>query len=139
MPAYSFSLADFEWMIPQGAKVRTTRLMGDGMRFEQAKKAMEEERPARLYWKQRTKNCRLLLEAPIRQVAPVKFGETWHFSVNGRELGDHAMSKYANEEGFKLWGYFVRVIEDLHGEDFRDFDYYTVKWGELRPEGVPGA
>lgn len=70
-PAYSFSLPDFESLIPEGIKVRTTRLLKDGKRYEQALKSMAEGRPVRLYWKQRSKDCRLLLEAPIVEVEKV--------------------------------------------------------------------
>jgi hypothetical protein len=159
MPAYSFSLPDFEILIPQGIKVRTTRLFKDGKRYEQALKAMRENRPARLYWKQRTKDCHLLLEAPIVEVERVKMYPGTAYMERRPTLDDlkyrmrlvigtdptlatwAERDRYAREEGFSdlsargglnAWESFLEALFRLHGLDFWKEPLYTVKW--QRPE-----
>lgn len=148
-PAYSFSLHDFESLIPEGIKVRTTRLLKDGKRYDQALKAMAEKRPVRLYWKQRTKECRLLLEAPIVEVEIVKMYPCaddekhptidevkYHMMLerNGRMTTYAQRNRYAQEEGFNdddqlsPWENFLEGLFRLHGMDFWKERLYTVKW-----------
>ena len=148
-PAYSFSLPQFESMIPNGAKVRTTRLYKDGKRYEQARKAMAEDRSARLYWKQRTKECHLLLEAPIVEVEIVKMypyaEDEKHPTVdeikydmalemNGQTTSYAQRNRYAEEEGFSgddqlsPWECFLEAMFRLHGMEFWENPLYTVKW-----------
>lgn len=153
MPAYSFSLPQFETSIPEGIKVRTTRFLNDGMRFDQARKAMIEGRPARLYWKQRTKDCHLLLEAPIVEVETVfmypaakdmlrptadELRYRMVLEMKGRVTNHAQRNLYGREEGFAgdnqltPWESFLKAFFRLHGIDFVDQPLYTMKW--QRPE-----
>jgi len=137
MTALSFSQPQFEIQIPKGEKVRTTRLLGNGKRYLQFFHSMNDKKPVRLYWKQRTKDCRLLLEVPIIEMGVLKFGVDDNFLP---QYGSHFMNfsemeRYALEEGFSSWKEFIIVIEKLHGPDFRGFDFYTLKWrAELSKE-----
>ena len=138
MTAISFSQPNFENQIPKVEKVRTTRLLGNGKRYLQHLHSMNDGKPVRLYWKQRTKDCRLLLEPKIIEMGELRFGVDDNFrpQYGSTFLSDERMKEYALEEGFSSWAEFQAVIEKLHGSNFRDFDYYTIKWRRL---SIPDA
>ena len=142
MPAYSFSLPEFKTQIPEGKKIRTTRLMKNGKRFDQAKNAMVKGTPASLYWKQRTKESKLLLRAPIIRVGKVSFvppsSRLFFYQtdliLDGRKCSSHECELYGRQEGFEgtdcanAWEHFLEAVKDLHGHDFWKHEYYTIEW-----------
>lgn len=146
MPAYSFSVPGFDVKIPKGEKSRTTRVFSQA-RFDQARKAMEEGRPAALYWKQRTRECRLLLKAPLVEVEIVKIYADSRAEKEGVLMTLAERDTYAQEEGFAgdnnftAWAYFFGALIRLHGPYFWKNLLYTVKWqlGDTkgRPSEVP--
>jgi hypothetical protein len=117
MVAFNF-MRHFEPLLLDGTKIHTLRdtaraNVGDTLQ---------------LFTGQRTKKCRLIKVEKCTAVLPVRFGGAMLWSIDGRDLYDYEIEKFAKGDGFSCndemdnWFLEAKKILPWHG--------FLIAWGE---------
>ena len=131
MVAISFSV--FKEKILSGEKTQTTRPWNQ-KRYEQLKR----KGALQLYWKQRTKECELLMRVGLWELFVIKFTyRKEHFAFYKIEDGRLVFDRYATPEeadeivhrdGFNTHREMVRWFFERYGPKINDMPFMVVRW-----------